>query len=289
MRSHRPVIHDMTIRDLPSVSTHPRSTATSLRAACRLGAILAVSAVAMPLQALLMLFTRGPAAFVLPRLWHRCLCAILGLKVEVVGAQRAGGSVLHVGNHLSHFDILLVGSVLPARFIAKDDMQRWPGVGFIAGLQQTIFVSRKARDAPVVTAQIADAMRRGSPLVLFAEGTTSSGVRVAPFKSSLFAPVIDATGGDATQQQWQVQPFTLELLAVDGHAVRNAADRDHYAYYGDMDAAAHVREFLRGGGAHLRLHLHAPIAVTPGMSRKALATLAYDAVASALPSQQEPA
>jgi 1-acyl-sn-glycerol-3-phosphate acyltransferase len=262
-----------------------RGLAATLRSACRTVALLAISAVAMPLQALLMRLVHGQRAFAIPRLWHRGVCAILGIDVEVVGRRAQGDGIVFVGNHVSHFDIPALGSVLPARFIAKDDMRSWPGVPFIAGLQQTVFISRRTRDAAAVAAQMRDVLRQGHNLVLFAEGTTSSGERVAPFKSSLFAPLI-ATIGPAVADERRIQPFTIELLAVDGHALRGARDRDRYAYYGGMDALAHLRGFLRGRGARLRLHLHAPIAVTSNMDRKSLTARVQAAVAAPLAARE---
>ncbi|MGH8032467.1 MAG: lysophospholipid acyltransferase family protein [Luteimonas sp.] len=265
-------------------------------AALKLTAMVLVSAVLMPAQTVLLRCSRGPTAYRMPRLWHRCLCAILGLKVEVVGTRYIGGPTLFVGNHVSHFDILAIGSALPASFIAKDDMERWPGIAFVAGLQQTVFVSRRARDAAAVAAQVGDAMRRGNHLVLFAEGTTSNGATVAPFKSSLFALVAgggngggDGSGsgsgsGSGGAAAWTIQPFTIDLREVDGLPLCDDADRDGYAFYGDMDAGAHVHAFLRSRGARIRLVLHTPIRITAELSRKALASQAHTQVAAAITS-----
>ncbi len=239
-----------------------------------------ISLLLMPLQRLLLYATRGSAAYRIPQLWHRCLGAAIGLCVRLVGRPHVASPTLYVGNHVSHFDILAVGTALRASFIAKDDMQRWPGTPFVAGLQQTVFVSRNPRDAAKVAAAVAAQMDRGNHMVLFAEGTTSRGDTVAPFKSTLLALV--AARSDGSGAPWTIQPFTIDLLAVDGHPLLNDADRDGYAYYGDMDAGRHVLRFLRGRGARLRLVMHAPIRATPDLSRKALASMAHAAVASGI-------
>ncbi|HYM85135.1 MAG TPA: lysophospholipid acyltransferase family protein [Pseudoxanthomonas sp.] len=262
---------------LPSVL---RKAMLSIRAYAKLLAVLLTSVLLVPLQALVMAFTRGPPAFVVPRLWHRCLCRILGIEVEVMGTPNPQGRTLYVGNHISHFDILLLGSVLRTRFIAKDDMLRWPGVPFIAGLQQTVFISRRGRDAASAAMALSGVMGHGNNLLLFAEGTTSSGSTVAPFKSSLFS--LFTGGSPEAHVAWTVQPFTLVLQAVEGHALRDDGDRDLYAYHGDMDAGAHVQQFLRSRGAQLLLVLHAPISVAAGTDRKTLAALTHAVVASAL-------
>lgn len=241
--------------------------------------MLLVSVIAMPLQWLLMRFTRGRASFVLPRLWFGCLRRVMGIRVEVVGTPRDAGGTVFVGNHISHFDIVLLGSLLRARFIAKDDMERWPGMRVIGALAQTLFISRRRRDAANVAANIAAQMRPEHNLVLFAEGTTSSGERVAPFKSSLFSLFL---GSPMVERAWTLQPFTLDLRSVDGVALAAGGDRDGYAFHGGMAAGAHVKRFLRSSGAVVRVVFHPPMAIAIHSDRKALSAQVHAVVASGL-------
>jgi len=263
----------------------PRHTSdsafASLRAGTKLAAILLASVALMPVQWVLMRFTRGRAAFVLPRFWFGCLRRALGIRVEVVGTPRDVGGTVFVGNHVSHFDIVLLGSLLRARFIAKDDMQRWPGMHFVGELAQTLYISRRSRDAASVAAAVAAQMRPDHDMVLFAEGTTSSGEQVAPFKSSLFSLFL---GPQATGPAWTLQPFTLDIRAVDGRALSTGGDRDGYAFHGGMQAGAHVKRFLRLSGAVVRVTFHPPIAIPPSADRKVLAAQVHDIVLSGLAS-----
>ena len=260
-------------------STGNGFTFASLRVASKAALMLLACVVLMPLQWLVMRFTRGRASFVLPRWWFTCLRTILGIRAEVVGTARTGGGTLFVGNHVSHFDIVLLGSLLRARFIAKDEMQGWPGMRFVGGLAQTVFISRRSRDAASVAASLAAQLRPDHDLVLFPEGTTSAGTSVAPFKSSLFSLFL---GARPEAQACTVQPFTLDIRAVEGRALTAGGERDSYAFHGDMDAGAHVLRFLRGSGAVVRVVLHAPISLLPGTDRKQLAIRLHDIVASGL-------
>ncbi len=256
------------------------STASgSLRAGAKIAVLVLVSAMMMPLQWLVLRITKGPRAFVLPRLWHRCLCAAFGIEAQVVGRPRTAARTLYVGNHISHFDILLLGSLLDARFIAKNDMEQWPGMRFMGSLGQTLFISRRARDATKVASTLTEQMRSNNNLILFAEGTTSSGVAVAPFKSSLFSLFMDGRVDDGA---WTVQPFTLAIVAVDGKPLSAGGERDDYAFYGDMEAGAHVQRFLRLSGARVRVVFHAPMTIPPETDRKALAAQLHAVVASGL-------
>lgn len=261
-------------------TTRPKhdSAVTSVRAGAKIALIVLASVVLIPLQWVLMRFTRGRASFALPRLWFRCMRSAIGLRVELVGVPRDAGGTLFVGNHVSHFDIVLLGSILRARFIAKSEIEGWPAMRFIGELAQTLYISRRARDAASVAASIAKQMRPDHDLVLFAEGTTSSGERVAPFKSSLFAPFLV----EPAVQTWKLQPFTLDVVSFDGQPLSAGGDRDGYALHGAMDAGVHVKRFLQMSGALVRVTFHPPIDIHPGMDRKLLALQAHDAVESSL-------
>ena len=253
-----------------------------LQATCRVIAkclALAMMVVlVVPLQRLVLAVTRGPASLMLPGLFHRMMCRVLGLHLEVHGQCAARSQVLYIGNHLSYLDVPLLGGRLPACFIAKDDIRAWPVFGALSRLQQTVFIPRDARRAADAAALLQQALASGHHLILFPEGTTSNGAAVLPFKSSLFAVLLDPSMG-----QVALQPMTLELLSVDGRAITDDAQRDCYAYHGDMHLKPHLLGFMRLSGARLRLQLHACLPPTgPGTSRKILATMARESVAGPL-------
>lgn len=242
----------------------------ALRPVVRLAALSAVVAVLVPLQLLVLAVSRGPASLVLPALFHRSVCAVLGVRVEVRGAVEPAAQVVFISNHLSHLDVPVIGGVLRGCFVAKDDVRDWPVLGALARLQQTVFVSRNPRRVAAVAASLAAALAAGHNVVLFPEGTTSDGSSVLPFKSSLFAVLAEPALGDVA-----LQPVTIELLAVDGARIADGGDRDGYAYYGEMRLWPHLLAFMRGSGARLRLTLHAPLPPATDLSRKALAALAH--------------
>jgi lyso-ornithine lipid O-acyltransferase len=118
----------------------------------------------------------------LPRLFHRFAAFILNIKIEKKGEMC---QVLIVSNHSSWLDILVYGSLKELRFVAKDDVAGWFGFGLLAKLQNTIFVNRdNPRNIASERNKISEAIHH-KPVVLFAEGTTSDGTTVLPFKSSL--------------------------------------------------------------------------------------------------------
>lgn len=255
---------------------------THARAVVKLLGLLAWSALLVPVQLLLMWRSRwlGTAGvYSVTRLWHRGVCALIGLRVLVKGLPLQASRTVYVSNHVSHFDIPVLGSVLKGSFVAKEDMARWPIAGFMARLQQTVFISRDPRAGKAVTERIAEQLRSGRSLILFPEGTTSDGSDVLPFKSTIFGILF---AGDAEISASAVQPVVIRVLNVDGTPVRSQVERDGYAFYGDMQAGAHAWAFLRSKGAMIELRFLDAITASSGLDRKALAGRAHAEVLSCL-------
>lgn len=255
---------------------------THARAVVKLAGLLAWSVLLVPVQLILMWRARrlGTAgAYGTTRLWHRGVCRLIGLRVQIDGAPLCASRTVYVSNHVSHFDIPVLGSVLKGSFVAKEDMARWPIAGFMARLQQTVFISRDPRAGKAVTENIAEQLRMGRSLILFPEGTTSDGSHVMAFKSTIFGILF---AGDAEISAGAVQPMVIRVLDVDGRPVYSQADRDGYAFYGDMQAGAHAWAFLRSKGATIELRFLDAITADAGLDRKALALRAHAEVLAGL-------
>lgn len=246
------------------------------RLAWRVPALALLVVATVPVQCLALAASPRAAGGWVPRAFHRVFARILGLQVRVIGEPSRSARTVFVSNHVSYLDVFALGGLLPARFIAKGEMRAWPLLGWLASLQRTLFVSRNRQHARGVVSVVDAALAEGDALILFAEGTTSDGTRVLPFKSSAFAAIAGAGV--------EVQPVTIVLESVDGRAVETAPAvlRDAYAYYGDMHLGPHLWRFLQLQGACVSLRFHRPLATAPGSDRKALATEANGWVAVGL-------
>jgi 1-acyl-sn-glycerol-3-phosphate acyltransferase len=117
----------------------------------------------------------------------RALLRLLRAEVRVVGPSPEPPFLL-AANHLSYVDVLVLASRLPVRFVAKAEVRRWPLLGPICRGFGTLFIDRSdRRDIPRVLAEIERALGRGEGVILFPEGTSSSGESVLPFRSPLLA------------------------------------------------------------------------------------------------------
>ena len=126
--------------------------------------------------------------------YYRVLCALLRIRVRVNGAPMHDRAVLYVSNHVSWADILVIGSLAPVAFIAKREVASWPLVGITAKMQRTVFVDRTRRhQTGEAVADIVKRLKDGVSVVLFAEGTSSDGNRVLPFRSALLGAVEEAS------------------------------------------------------------------------------------------------
>ncbi|MEO7941121.1 MAG: lysophospholipid acyltransferase family protein [Burkholderiaceae bacterium] len=198
---------------------------------------------------------------------------ILGIRVEVLGQPIFDRSMVWVGNHLSYLDVPVLGSLGPMRFVAKEEIEGWPLFGWLAGLQRTVYISRRPRQAVSASAQFADAVASGGVVVLFAEGTSSDGRAVLQFRPSLLEVLMRAAA-----QGTEVQGFTLRLLDVDGRDATDSIVRDLYAYHRDMSLLPHLRTFLRLQGAHVQVIFHSSLSPAMFAGRRMLATRLQDQV-----------
>lgn len=132
---------------------------------------------------------------IIPQLYHRILCALIGVRIHEVGRRSTAGPALILSNHVSWLDICVVGALGPVVFVAKSEVATWPVLGWLARLQRTVFINRQARhQTGAATRDIAGRLLGGDAVVLFAEGTSSDGTRVLPFRSSLVGAVHHALG-----------------------------------------------------------------------------------------------
>ncbi len=217
----------------------------------------------MPVQSVLLALPgRGKERFA--RIYWRGVAWIMGLKLKVIGQIAPQRPVLFAANHWSWLDIVALGAVLPACFIAKSEVGQWPGISLIARLGRTIFVSRGRDTVAREQQEIQNRLAAGDNILLFPEGTSSDGNRVLPFAAAFFAL---AFSGIAPT----VQPVTIVYDELEGLPVRRG-DRANIAWFGDMDLAPHAGQLLRRRNLRATIWLDAPIPPGTYTTRKGLST-----------------
>ena len=222
----------------------------------------------------LALALRLPLRGKLPMLFHRGCLRIFDIKVQVLGQPSAAKPTLFISNHVSYLDIEVLGSLLVGSFIAKSEVEGWPLFGWLARLQETVFVNRKARSEVARQREtLGGRLLAGDSLILFPEGTSSDGSRVLPFKTALFA----VASQRIDDQPLTVQPISLTPVTLDSIPLGRLL-RPLYAWYGDMDLGPHLWQVAKLGGFTVVVEFHPPVTVDDTGSRKALADVCWQAV-----------
>jgi len=196
----------------------------------------------------------------------RRFLALLHCRVTVSGNIPAEGLV--ASNHLSYVDILVIGSLCPAIFVAKSDANSWPVFGWLCRNAGTIFVSRdNPAEVPAQLVKMERPLREGIPVVLFPEGTSSEGSAVLPFRSSLLESTVRSG-----------KPITPAAISHSLHG--NGNPGQEIAYWGDHTLFPHLLNLLSKPGFEARI-VFGPIRL-PESDRKRESSRLYGEVSGLL-------
>lgn len=245
-----------------------------IRAAVRLAACMAWFAALIPVQAV-NLALRLNFARKWPISVYRIFNGLLGIRLAVVGKPEKKGPVLFVANHTSYADIPVLGALLEASFVAKAEVAGWPVFGLCAKISRTVFVDRNPRLAVRQAELLKERLTAGDSLILFPEGTSSDGNFVLPFRSALFSAAAIRIGGEPVV----VQPVSVAYTHLDGIPMGRHL-RPFFAWYGDMELAGHLWQFLGIGRSRIEVRFHEPVTIDRFASRKELSTWCHAVIAA---------
>ena len=243
-----------------------------VRVACLIGATVAGTLFFVGLRA-----ARLPAARRIPRRWHRLCTKLLDMDLRIHGRPETKGPLLFVCNHASYLDVTALGAVVDASFIAKSDIARWPVIGPLCKLQDTVFIDRTVRTVQQQASLIGSRLEAGDSLVLFPEGTSNDGNYVRPFKSTLFRAA-DAACGD---KPVKVQPVTIAYVRLDGLPMGRSL-RPYVAWYGDMTLVDHLFRCFGIGRIGVDVIFHEAVDRNAYSSRKTLAQHCHATISKGL-------
>jgi lyso-ornithine lipid O-acyltransferase len=201
--------------------------------------------------------------------YYRLLRSLLRINVRVAGKLVRDRAVLFVSNHVSWTDIIVIGSLAPVAYVAKSEVGSWPLVGLAARAQRTIFVVRSRRQQTGdAISEIVERLASGTSVVLFAEGTSSDGNRVLPFRSALVGAVKEA--GSRAEHGILIQPMSICYTALNGIPM-GRQHRSTVAWYGDLDFMPHIRALLARGAVDAVVSYGDPVAADGSADRKVMA------------------
>ena len=238
--------------------------------------ILGMTILLAPVQLVAMKFSK-PLSRRLPMIWHRIALWLIGTRVHVSGQSPKKRPLLIVANHVSWSDILILGSVMELCFIAKAEVRSWPGISVLAMLQRTVFVDRERRhDSANQANTIAARLTEGDAMVLFAEGTTGDGTRVAQFKSALFGAA-QAALRDSHLEGVTIQPVALAYTRLFGMPL-GRFHQNRASWPGDVALGPHLLRYLLDGAYDVEVVFAPAMEFTRETGRKQIAAATHEKV-----------
>ena len=131
------------------------------------------------------------------RRWCGAVLALAGCRLRVDGIDRlpVAGAVVFAANHSSYLDAVALLAALPrdVRFVGKRELGAWPLVGTVIRRVGHLTVERADPSRSVEDAErVSAAIRAGTALVFFPEGTFLEGPRLLPFRLGAFKAAVEA-------------------------------------------------------------------------------------------------
>jgi lyso-ornithine lipid O-acyltransferase len=241
-----------------------------LRIALVTVAVAAITVALIPAQ-WLSVRLKLPSRRSIPLIYHRMICRLLGVRITGIGRRQTGHPLLVVANHTSWLDIPVISAVTPVVFVAKREVATWPLFGLLARLQRSVFVDRARRHkVDEVNAEIAERLAEGDPVVLFAEGTSSDGNRVLPFRSALIGAARDALARAERAEGVYIQPLSIAYTRLHGIPM-GRRHRPVVAWYGSLDLIPHLGAVMRHGAIDAVVVWGEPVVYDGTADRKLLA------------------
>ncbi len=118
--------------------------------------------------------------------WTSWICRqIIGYQGQYQIKQIPQGHLI-ICNHLSYMDVLVIASKIPTLFVTSTEMRDTPFLGWITRMGECLYVNRRSHknlNQEILTIQ--NWINKGFNVLIFPEATTSNGIALKPFKSSL--------------------------------------------------------------------------------------------------------
>ena len=244
--------------------TTPLSLASRIRFITRTAMIALALLVFVPLHYLYRLFAYGspfPMWFLGVTGW------IVGARVERYGTPLKR-DVFFISNNVSWIDILTLAGASGTAFVAKAELAEAPLVGWLCGLNRTVFVKRENRMGVADQInQLREALKDNWSVTVFPEGTTTDGHSLLPFKSSMLSVLEPPPPGVL------VQPVVLDYGKV----------AEWIGWVGDETGVNNFKRVLsRKGTFRLGIHFLEPFSPEEYRGRKAIAGKAREEIEAQL-------
>lgn len=171
--------------------------------------------------------------------WTRRILRVANVELTLEG-RIPDAPGLFVSNHRSYIDILVILAHVPATFLCKREVGKWPIVGTVARNMGVVFVDRRDTASRLASLErVSATVLDGRRLVAFPEGTTTRGPSMRPTYPGLFR--------EAERKSFDLFPMVIEY-----------ADADD-AWVGDDTLMRHLVYWLSKPTTRVKLSFGAPV------------------------------
>lgn len=150
--------------------------------------------------------------------WSKLLCRICGLKLITKGVIHKN-PVFIVANHVSWLDIPVIHSFKLVGFVAKEEIAKWPFLGWAVKSGETVFIARgKIESRKQVLQELEKRLNQGRSVAVFPEGRATNGKKLGRFHRQLMQAAIDT--------EVPIQAIAIKYLNNDGSRNKQICFRD---------------------------------------------------------------
>ena len=202
-----------------------------------------------------------------PLYFYQMIKIVTGININfnTTRLNKKNMGVLYIANHVSWFDIICLGTLLNARFIAKKEVSQMGIFGFLAMLSNTFFIDNENKNKIIeYNHLIQKKLKAGENFIIFPEGTTSDGNGIKNFKSSMLECAFD------NNNEINIQPISICYSKLN-NVPMGIYLRRNIAWVGDTSMVAAMANFLRSGRITVDIIFHDLMSVNNFKNRKELA------------------
>lgn len=191
-----------------------------------------------------------------PMYFLRWAAWVIGARIRINGVPLKR-DVFFMPNHVSWFDIPVLGGVTGSAFVSRAEIADMWMLGWMARLNRTVFVKREARlNIAEQINHLREAVADTWSVVIFPEGTVTDGHSLLPFKTSMISVLEPPPAG------MLVQPIVIDYGPV----------AEWIAWLDQETGIANARRiFARPGTFTVNLHFLDPFDPHEIGGRKAIA------------------
>lgn len=215
------------------------------------------------------------------RRFSRFLRLVLNIKIAIVGNRKCldeSGNFI-ISNHLGYLDGIVISSLFKIVFVSKSEVMNWPLFGLMARAGGTIFIDRKRKDkSAYYIRQMQEALKRGSNILVFPEGTSTNGERLYPFQTVHFQAPLELGAS--------ILPLTITYTKINKEQAV-LKNRDEVCWYGQVKFYKHFFRVFKLREVKVKITIHPKInpqvILNNSHDRKNLSQSLYELISQSYP------